>query len=368
MTKYAISPEGAEALRSLSAEILTVANEIVESCEITVNTIKSLGDRLGIYEDSIREIVTKATSSLMERKDYIYYLSDRALRTADEIEEMMGLDTPSSGIASSAGAAVTANQLLGARLVAEGYCDKVDFGKLDNQTAAEMAAAVIETKEQFPNLDLRFIGSTQARNAHIEEDLKDMYMSAYKQLNPGVPDEDLLPFVESRIERDGRAFLKELQPSDCVIAQSLSVGYANGSMEECLLGQYRGISVSEKLAPSYETWPATSRRAVAEGWQPQNCDTPKATMDHELGHQIAKMTSAHDDSYIRTLYDNFSVLDEEGKSSVLSGYAGTDIHEFIAESWSEYRNNPQCRTCAREVSQRMIDLYNSSTYQKVYRR
>lgn len=369
MTKFAISPEGADALRILSAEILSVANEIVGACKGVSSSITVLGDQLGVYENLIQDVVSKTTCSLTNREEYIRYLSGRALQAADDIEAIMSFEAQSSGATSSARNTASSNLIMGATLVTEGYCDKVDFGSLDERTAMDMVASIIETKEQFPDLNLQFVGSTQARNSHIENDLKDTLMNSYKALNPGVPEETLLPYVESLFDSKYRPLLDELRPSDNVIAQSLSVSCTgNDSPEELVMSRYIGISVNEAYGSDYERFLATRKKDVAEGWKPQNCDTPKATMDHELGHQIAKITKAHDDPFICSLYESFSTLDDLGKSNTLSGYAGTDIHEFIAESWSEYRNNPQCRDCAREVSQRMIDLYNSNTYQKVFRR
>ena len=84
-------------------------------------------------------------------------------------------------------------------------------------------------------------------------------------------------------------------------------------------------------------------------------------MDHELGHQIARLTDAHNDPYIQELYSQFMCANETQREQYLSGYAGESIHEFIAEGWSEYRNNPNCRPLATEISTRMIELYNQST-------
>ena len=87
-------------------------------------------------------------------------------------------------------------------------------------------------------------------------------------------------------------------------------------------------------------------------------------MDHELGHQVAKLVDAHNDPDINELFGRFSQIDAQNQSKVLSGYAATNIHEFIAESWSEYRNNPKCRDCAKFVATRMIELYEAKNPKK----
>lgn len=96
-------------------------------------------------------------------------------------------------------------------------------------------------------------------------------------------------------------------------------------------------------------------------WKPAGCDTPRATVDHELGHQIAKLTNAHNDYKMQEMYSRFMSLSSTQRGEVLSGYAGESIHEFIAEGWSEYRNNPNCRPLAKSISNRLFDLYNQHT-------
>lgn len=142
------------------------------------------------------------------------------------------------------------------------------------------------------------------------------------------------------------------------IAQSLYVPSAS-SITENVMARYNGISINEDYGSSYEHFKQVKQADVDAGWKPVNCSTPKATVDHELGHQIAKLVDAHTDPKIRELFDRFSQMEVQNRSKVLSGYAATNIHEFIAESWSEYRNNPQCRDCAKFVAARIIELYEA---------
>ena len=222
-------------------------------------------------------------------------------------------------------------------------------------TAKDMAMAIAETKELFPGLDLQFVGSLQARNDGIRDSLTNMYMDAYKKHYPSASETDLLPVIQQQVEEDMMGFI----PQDGTIAQSLFVGSPSGA-QEWLYSNFNGITINEAYGSDYNHFVQVKQDDVNAGWKPQNCNTPKATVDHELGHQIAKLVDAHNDPDIQELYNRFSALDSDKQSSVLSGYAATNIHEFIAESWSEYRNNPNCRDCAKFVSERMLDLYNSN--------
>ena len=76
------------------------------------------------------------------------------------------------------------------------------------------------------------------------------------------------------------------------------------------------------------------------------------------------MLSAEKDSLIKNLYeDNKSKMTEWIPFTItqidlnLSGYANTNINEFIAEAWSEYQNNPNPRPLSKQVSERLFELY-----------
>lgn len=246
------------------------------------------------------------------------------------------------------------NAVISSTLTAYGFSSKADFGNLDSRTSKDIFIAVAETKQMFPELDLQFVGSAQSRNKAIEADLRNIYLSAYRRHYPGASDAELMPYVDQQVDED----MSCLKIGNGTIAQSLYVPSAS-SITENVMACYNGISINEAYGSSYEHFKEVKQADVEAGWKPVNCSTPKATVDHELGHQIAKLVDAHNDSEIRELFDQFSQMEPQNRSKVLSGYAATNIHEFIAESWSEYRNNPQCRDCAKCVAVRMIELYGA---------
>lgn len=245
-----------------------------------------------------------------------------------------------------------ANREIGAKLVSEGLCEKADFGELDPRAAREVYNTICETKEMFSDLELKFVGSAQARNEVIAKELESAYFRAYRSANPDVSEEDLMPYVKAQVEED----MKPLEISETTIAQSLWVPTPTEAVRQMVAG-YNGITINETYGADYDRFVQIKQGDVRAGWKPVGCDTPKATVDHELGHQIAKRTGAESDPLINELYKQFLALDEEKRSAVLSGYAAECVGEFIAESWSEYRNNPNCRNVARTVAERMIELY-----------
>lgn len=269
------------------------------------------------------------------------------------------MEKASTSIVHNTKANAKRNSVIASTVTAYGFSAKADFGNLDSRTSKDVFVAVAETKQMFPELNMQFVGSAQARNKAIETDLREEYLSAYRRHYPGASDAELMPFVNQQVSED----MTYLQIENGTIAQSLYVPNTNSTTED-VIARYNGISINESYGSSYEHFKQVKQADVDAGWKPVNCNTPKATVDHELGHQVAKLVEAHNDPDIQELFNRFSKVDAQNQSKVLSGYAATNIHEFIAESWSEYRNNPECRDCAKYVATRMIELYEAKNPDK----
>lgn len=363
MAKYAINQEGAEALKALGKSILVTCNEIMAASERLQTFVTGMEDNLGIYGTEILTLIRQNKNSLLSNKEAIEETARRISAQGDEILELMGFDSgggetrvTSEADRSSHGSKESYKTFL----ISNGYAQNVDFGNLDARTAEDMKLAIAETRELFPELDLKFIGSLQARNNAIRDSLIQTYMSAYKSHNPNVSDAELLPIVRQQVAED----LHDIEPSEGTIAQSIFVKEPGG-YTDFLISQFNGITINESYGSDYDYFRNVKQANVSAGWKPQNCNTPKATVDHELGHQIAALVNAHSDPDIQECYQWFATLGRQQQSQILSGYAAKNIHEFIAESWSEYRNNPDCRECAKFVSEKMIDLYHSGHKNKV---
>lgn len=248
------------------------------------------------------------------------------------------------------------NNQIAATMVVDGLVRQADFGKLDNRTAQDIHKSVSETLEMFPDIDLRFVGSVQSRNEHIVKSLEEMYLGAYRQHYPTASDTDLMPFVRQQVAEDMKGF----EPDERTIAQSLFIEMPQTYGED-VIAEFNGISINERYGGDYNHFTDVRKSDVQAKWKPEGCDTPRATVDHELGHQIARLTNAHNDADIQEMYLDFMSLTSTQRGEALSGYAGESIHEFIAEGWSEYRNNPNCRPLATNISNRLFDLYNQNT-------
>ena len=377
MARYAISAEGASSMRALAKQLYTAANSILEASAALEAKISASGDGLGIYESEILGIVQQSRNTLKENRDDILNLAQRVIQKANEIDEFVSLSWGGTATAAAGFVEKNSNVLSGnnrypdcmvsannnqiaSAMIASGLVRQADFGNLDNKTIQDIYNSVAETLKIFPDIDLGFVGSVQARNHHIEQNLQQMYLNTYRKYYPTASDNELIPFVQQQVAEDMRDFA----PGDGTIAQSLFIGSPQ-TCGEGIIASFNGISINEKYGADYHYFTDVRRHDVQIKWKPAGCDTPQATVDHELGHQIAKLTDAHNDANVQEMYYNFMALSGVQRGEVLSGYAGESIHEFIAEGWSEYRNNPNCRPLAECISKRLIDLYNQNVLSRV---
>lgn len=257
---------------------------------------------------------------------------------------------------SSTNSLLANNNQIAALMVDNGLVRQADFGKLDNRTAHDIFKSVSETLAMFPDIDLRFVGSVQSRNQRIEKSLEEMYFNIYRQHYPTASDVELMPFVRQQVTEDMKGF----EPGERTIAQSLFIETPQTGGED-VISRFNGISINERYGGNYNYFTNVRENDVKAKWKPAGCYTPQATVDHELGHQIAQLTNAYNDVCIQKMYSDFMNLNSTQRGEKLSGYAGESIHEFIAEGWSEYRNNPNCRSLAKNISNRIFDLYNQRT-------
>jgi len=102
-----------------------------------------------------------------------------------------------------------------------------------------------------------------------------------------------------------------------------------------------------------EAWEQTLLDDVMHGFHPVGTGTFKSVIDHELGHAIDHLVDGRRDSQILRLYNS---LDGREIESGLSAYANTNVGEFIAEGWGEYRNNPHPRLIAKKIGERLGEL------------
>jgi hypothetical protein len=95
---------------------------------------------------------------------------------------------------------------------------------------------------------------------------------------------------------------------------------------------------------------------VKTSYHPAGCDSLKSFADHELGHQLDNLLKISEQKEVIALFEQLT-NDNLIKSEV-SEYAETDIGEFIAECWAEYKNNPTPRGISERIGRIIDDAYS----------
>ena len=229
----------------------------------------------------------------------------------------------------------------------------VQLDGFDVRVAHDMADALNDAKRDFPGLKISYFGSCQSQAASMRSDLTEYYKDYFKDCKQYWTDEQYEAAVKYNVERYVHDYL-ELDDTDGTFAWSLNVGNSDPTAGE--LGKYSGVAVNLDFASSYEDFKQSKVQNVQDRFKPIGCETPRATMDHELGHEIDRLVGAAQDPQIQKWYHE--MLQSNNAESVLSGYSKTTIYEFIAEGYSEYRNNPKPREYSTKIFNRLIELRN----------
>ena len=203
-----------------------------------------------------------------------------------------------------------------------GLAEKADFRELDIRAANEIIETLKKTKDEFPNAfdKLEFLGGSTEYNR-------------YK---------------------------KELGASLGVRFENVKMGDATASYVTYYLDgkYYHSIIFNSKdyNSKNYSSHFEVYKKNVKERWHPVGCNTIKSTADHEIAHAIdRKFNISSRNRVIMNLYNQHH---GSRMTSALSTYADTNIEEFIAEAWSEYRNNPYPRTVAKQVGNEIMKYLN----------
>ena len=90
MTKFAISKEGADAMRKLAKDMNSLEAYIATASSTLTTTVAGLGDGLGVFEDKIAEVVAQVNSAQKTGEAAIETLSSAIEGKASQIESLLG--------------------------------------------------------------------------------------------------------------------------------------------------------------------------------------------------------------------------------------------------------------------------------------
>lgn len=224
--------------------------------------------------------------------------------------------------------------------------NNVDFSDFDKLMALDLTNAVKDAKKDFPQLKIGYLGSFN----HQIDGLATVYKEKrIKQLQDCFSDDNMKDIIESIADADAKKYAQNLHAeSQGAFAWSLYSANKNST------NPFYGVAISNQYCADYNGFKKAKEKNVAEMFKPIGCDSPRATADHEIGHEIDHILNASSDKTINMLYAKMVASGRAREE--LSEYSKKNIQEFIAEAYSEYRNNPEPRYYSRQVYKRLLEL------------
>ena len=245
-----------------------------------------------------------------------------------------------------------------------GLATEADFKNMDVRMANEVIAQLYATRETFPDMpELSFVGSVVAQKKWERQMLKQAYFDAHQaELRAKYSSASDAEIIKKHIH---------LSISHEKLPEGSMGAYYPGiySSEFIVSGTRPSIVFNEKYFSSGEiSYTENLRLNLHEQTRYCAVGSLKGIVNHEIGHRIDHVTGASQDSVIQGLFNryysasepDFTETDARHSSKMakaLSHYANTNIGEFIAEALSEYRVKPNPRPLAKQVGDRIMELY-----------
>ena len=241
------------------------------------------------------------------------------------------------------------NDLIANDLIVNFGVGRAELNDFHPLVAQSLSDAIKEALEDFPKLRINFIGSINGMISGIFNDLVCYYMKLFENIpNSGWSEKEI--YEAAILNADRFINDNKLVQTPGVIAWSLYIP-KDADPTGGGLSKYNGVAVNSNYASDNDKFTQILQDNVKIQHFPIGCDTPRATMDHELGHEIDKLVHASSDTVIRRWFNE--LLRSNDAANQLSSYAQTNVKEFIAECYSEYRNNTAPRDYSRKVFARL---------------
>lgn len=250
---------------------------------------------------------------------------------------------------STAGAVPTFIEAKTAREAAEwavknNLADFADYTGIKPEVANSWNRSLLEHLREFPELrpNQKFIGSCQAQAARWREFEMKEYIEALRRANPHVPSNfDFRPYAEQAFKLpkiDGDTWAHSMDHKDV-----------------------SGVAVNSKWGGDVPAFKRALRTQVDIKYHPVGCDSIKSVIDHEFGHQVDDLLGLHLDADVVSAYKEAM---QAGITEEVSQYAAKNVKEFIAECWTESRNNPAPRRFSARIAsivrQRYADKFGGA--------
>ena len=184
---------------------------------------------------------------------------------------------------------------------------RADYTGIDIRCANEWNKGLYDMKEKFPEVveNIKFIGSTQIRNKLILQEIESDLRKA------GFSKEAITDSLEYA-KREYKIIINKN-----AMAVSLFIDKDNKDPVNMIRAKYQGITMNSLHFKNYEEVTESLKMQVNGKWHPIGCDTVKAVLDHEFGHQLDSFLG------IRNKKEMIEILEEnkKEKGKFLSEYS-----------------------------------------------
>lgn len=223
------------------------------------------------------------------------------------------------------------------------------YDGLDIKVANEINRTLTYYQNKYPEVmeNIRCLGNWQTINQDKKETMYYYYKKYIREKYPNASRYE----IEETAKKWANQYIKRI-PRDVFAASS-----STASKKE--LEMYMGIYVNSKYGKNYDIFSKALLSDVETLYHPQYTGTIKATIDHEMAHQLDKMLGISNEPNIQRLFDSRTKLE---LTNELSSYSWDNTTknkyaEMIAEGWSEYLNNPNPRPIAKEIGETIERKY-----------
>jgi len=224
--------------------------------------------------------------------------------------------------------------------MAQGLVRHADYKGIDLEVANEWNRGIYENTRDIPGLKGELLSTGSAQQHYLR--LYEMEVDS------------MFNFLQNHATRWAGKSVEEIRREAARLVTKRRVGkeWAFSTLDD----RAKGIFINSKYG-STKGLPELKKElshSVSSGFSPVGCDTLKSLVDHEMGHQIDAFLGVGNDSRVKELFSSLGKKDVIGVE--LSRYGKTNIAEFIAEGWAEYRNNPSPRPVAKQIGEIIMEL------------
>lgn len=226
--------------------------------------------------------------------------------------------------------------------------EKVSYKGIDIDVANEMNKSFYDGLQYNQNIKeyLKATGSAQEINKLYKEEIKEYYYNLYKEKYPEYDKR----YWEKWAIMSSNKFVCPIKSNTYAIARS---GKFSDEKLKQIAAKYRGVTVNKVWGSNFNKMLDGVKSDVLDKWHPIGTDNVRAIFDHEVGHILDYTMNLSSNQSIVNLYNR---LNRSEIKDGLSEYATKNIREFIAEAYSEYKNNPNPREYANTIGKIIDEL------------